>query len=262
MNKLSLKEFIITRKEVSGESISLSCIIYENNSTDKAIILCHGMFSDKNNSINMVLVEKLIEIGSIIIFDFSGNGKSSGEWRYAGYQREVRDIFSVAEYSENVLNKKVFAIIGHSKAGADVYLTASSLKLKEDICCFVSLSGRITFGKKEKRFSEDDLKKAEKEGYFIWEHKGKKWKIYQEDILERRNMNPINEVKNIPEGRRKRILQIHGTNDTSTSTDEPSVILREIPGSEVIWIEGADHFYTGKIKEMSEELLKWLKSKI
>ena len=249
--------------KTTNKEVILSSILTKNPSNSDTILLCHGMFDTKNSRINQFLLEGLKNNWSVLRFDFEGNGESSGEWGYADYEREVRNIGEIIEYSENKFNIKIVAIIGHSKAGAEVMIAASRKNLiKNKECCFISLGGRLTFGKPEKRFTKEDLEKCEKEGEFIWDYQGKKWRITQKAIDERKKMNPKNDVKNIDDYRKKRILHIHGTIDTSTATEEAYVIEKEIPGAEVKWIHDANHFFDGKENIMVKAVVDWLSQKL
>ena len=262
----NIEEIPFTAKytdKTTNKEVSLSAILTKNSSTSDTILLCHEMFGSKNSSLNLHLLSGLKNFWSVLRFDFEGNGDSSGEWSYADYEREVRNISDIIEYSQDKYGIKIVAIIGHSKAGADVFISASRPNLiKNEKCCFVSLGGRLTFGKPEKRFTKDELDKCLKEGEFLWEHNGKKWKITQQAIDERKNMNPKNEVKNISEQRKKLILQVHGREDTSTPVEEAYVVEKEIPGAEVIWIEKANHFFKGVENDMVNAVVDWLKKKL
>ena len=249
--------------KVTNKEVTLSSILTKNPSTSDTILLCHGMFDTKNSKINHILLEGLKNRWSVLRFDFEGNGESSGEWDYAGYEREVRNIADLIEYSEKHYNIKIVAVIGHSKAGADVMIAASRKNLiKNRDCCFISMGGRLTFGKPEKRFTKEELVKCEKEGEFMWEHEGKNWKITQKAIDERKNMNPKNDVKNMDDYRKKRILHVHGTIDTSTPTEEAYVIEKEIPGAEIKWIKDANHFFVGKEDLLVKAIYDWLLEKL
>ena len=249
--------------KVTNKEVSLSSILTKNSNNTDTILLCHGMFGNKNSDLNKFLLYGLKEYFSVLRFDFEGNGDSSGEWSYADYEREVRNISNIINYSENKYNIKVVAIIGHSKAGADVFIAASRPNLiRNEKCCFVSLGGRLTFGKPEKRFTKEELDKCYKEGEFLWEFKGRKWKITQKAIEERKNMNPKKEVKNISDERKKLILQVHGREDTSTPVEEAFVVEKEIPGAEVIWIEKGNHFFKGVENDMVNAVVNWLKTKL
>ena len=174
----NIEEIPFTAKyidKVTNKEVSLSTILSKNSNNSNTILLCHGMFGNKNSEINMSLLPGLQQFWSVLRFDFEGNGESSGEWSYADYERELRNISDIIDYSEKKFNIKIVAIIGHSKAGADVFIAASRPNLiKNDKCCFVSLGGRLTFGKPEKRFSKEELDKCQKDGEFLWEFKGKK----------------------------------------------------------------------------------------
>lgn len=249
--------------KTTNKEVSISSILTKNPSNSDTILLCHGMFSDKNSEINLLLLEGLKDSWSVLRFDFEGNGDSSGEWSYADYEREVRNIADLVEYSEKHYNIKIVAIIGHSKAGADVLISASRPNLiKNKDCCFISMGGRLTFGKPEKRFTKEQLEQCEREGSFLYETEGKKWKVDQKSIDERKYMNPKNDVKNIDEYRRKRILHVHGTLDTSTPTEEAYVIEKEIPGASIKWIHDANHSFVGKEKIMVTAVKEWLSEKL
>ena len=262
----NIEEIPFTAKYIdktTNKEVSLSSILTKNSTNSDTILLCHGMFGNKNSELNIHLLSGLKNIWSVLRFDFEGNGDSSGEWSYADYEREVRNISSIINYSENKFNIKIVSIIGHSKAGADVFIAASRPNLiKNEKCCFISLGGRLTFGKPEKRFTKEELDKCSKEGEFWWEFKGKKWKITKKAIDERKEMNPKNEVKNISDERKKLILQVHGKEDKSTPVEEAFVVEKEIPGAEVIWIEKGDHFFKGVENDMVKAVVDWLKKKL
>ena len=249
--------------KVTNKEVTLSSILTKNPSNSDTILLCHGMFDTKNSNMNIILLESLKNKWSILRFDFEGNGDSSGEWDYADYEREVRNIADLIEYSEANFNIKIVAIIGHSKAGADIFIAASKLNLiKNKDCCFISIAGRLTFGKPEKRFTKEELEQCEKEGEILWEGYGKKWKITQKSLDERKYMNPKKELKNIDDYRKKRILHVHGTIDTSTPIEEGYVIEKEIPGAEIKWIKDANHNFVGKEDLLIQAIEDFLDKKL
>ena len=249
--------------KVTNKEVTLSSILTKNPSNSDTILLCHGMWDTKDSKLNLFFVEGLKDKWSVLRFDFEGNGESSGEWSYTDYEREVRNIGDLIEYSEKKYNIKVVGIIGHSKAGADVIIAASKKNfIKNQECCFVSLGGRITFGKPEKRFTKEELAKCEEEGEFMWKLGDNYWKITKSSLDERKYMNPKKDLKNIDDYRRKRILHVHGTLDTSTPTEEAYVIEKEIPGSTIKWIHDANHSFVGKEKIMVNAVKEWLLEKL
>ena len=75
--------------KVTNKEVSLSSILTKNNNNSDTILLCHGMFGNKNSELNMHLLNGLKNIWSVLRFDFEGNGDSSGEWSYADYSGQA-----------------------------------------------------------------------------------------------------------------------------------------------------------------------------
>lgn len=264
INEYNKEKFIIEEyNPKTNKKEKISCIINRNKTSKEAIIYCHGMFGNKEDGLGNTFLPIIIKDYNLIRFDFMGNGESSEEFSYADYKREVQNIKTVSKYIEDNLKLNIIAIIGHSKAGADMFLSAIDLKLNNnnDKVCFISLGGRLTFGTKEKRFNEEQLNEIYNKGFIMWEHKGKLWKITKDAIEERKYMNPIKDVQNIPQFRKSNILHIHGKNDISTPISEFDVIHNAIPGCSTIWIDNADHFFRGKEKEMCITVINWIKNK-
>ena len=97
----NIEEIPFTAKyldKVTNKEVSLSSILSKNSNNLNTILLCHGMFGNKNSEINMHLLPGLQQFWSVLRFDFEGNGESSGEWSYANYEREVRNISDIIDY--------------------------------------------------------------------------------------------------------------------------------------------------------------------
>lgn len=261
---MSEEGFTVTRvDEPTGEKITLAGILWAHPTNKDTIIVCHGMFGRKESGMGPLLSAALCLNWSVARFDFAGNGSSTGEWSYADYPREVRDIAAVVKYLEEEAGRSVVGIIGHSKAGADVLIAAATPGVAPNPrCCFVSIAGRLTFGKPEKRFSPEELAEAKEKGFFMWKFHGKEWKITQSALDERRTMDPRVTVRAISPERACRVLQVHGTADDSTPPAEAEVVRAIIPGAEVKYIEGTNHFFTSKEVELSNTVRDWLKAKL
>jgi len=107
---MSFEEIQFTAKfidKVTNKEVKLSSILTKNSKTTDTILLCHGMFGNKNSEINMSLLPGLQQFWSVLRFDFEGNGESSGEWSYADYEREVRNISDIIDYPKKKLNIKI-----------------------------------------------------------------------------------------------------------------------------------------------------------
>ena len=82
----------------------------------------------------------------VLRFDFTGNGHSKGEWKYANYDQDFKDLLSVVNFVVNGLDCSIHCIIGHSQGSASVLKYASVCSKKELPPCkyFVNLAGRYS----------------------------------------------------------------------------------------------------------------------
>ncbi|CAN4103747.1 unnamed protein product [Withania somnifera] len=144
------------------------------------VVLCHGFRSSKdfNTMVNLaVALEK--EGVSTFRFDFPGNGESEGSFQYGNYRREADDLHSVVEFF-NGANRKVKAVLGHSKGGDVVLLYASKY---HDVHTVINLSGRYNLEKGiAERLGKDFLEIIKKDGFI--DVKNKAEIIPVEDALE------------------------------------------------------------------------------
>ena len=110
----NIEEIPFTAKytdKITNKEVSLSAILTKNSSTSDTILLCHGMFGSKNSSLNLHLLSGLKNFWSVLRFDFEGNGDSSGEWSYADYEREVRNISDIIEYLKSLIRNPVILLL-------------------------------------------------------------------------------------------------------------------------------------------------------
>jgi len=89
--------------------------LLHNTGSNKIVVLCHGFIATKSDSLILDLASALTKKGvSVFRFDFSGNGKSEGQFEYGNYRKEADDLYSVVLclYEKNY---DVTAVVGHSK---------------------------------------------------------------------------------------------------------------------------------------------------
>jgi putative redox protein len=91
-----------------------------------AVILCHGMESDKNSEKLIVLSKALAERGILTLrFDFSYVGESSGKFEDITYSGEVDDLRAAYSLLQGRHNGKT-AILGSSMGGTVAVLFAAA----------------------------------------------------------------------------------------------------------------------------------------
>ncbi|KAL3535607.1 hypothetical protein ACH5RR_004068 [Cinchona calisaya] len=154
---------IITHKKGDGKKIV--GLLHETGSA-QVVVLCHGFGSSKASPTIVKLANGLgKEKISAFRFDFSGNGESEGDFRYANYWIEVDDLRAVVQYFTHVRNRKIAAILGHSKGANVVLLYASKY---HDVPKVVNVAARFDLKRGiADRFGEDFLERIKRDGYIV-----------------------------------------------------------------------------------------------
>lgn len=94
-----------------------------------AIIVCHGLGGNKDAQNKVDLAEALYKEGFVVLrFDFTGHGKSEGDYADTTLTQEVNDVKAaiVAMYSLGKVDRKKLGLIGHSLAGTVTVIEAAT----------------------------------------------------------------------------------------------------------------------------------------
>ncbi|WIA12355.1 hypothetical protein OEZ85_012405 [Tetradesmus obliquus] len=185
-------------------------------------------------------------------FDFSGNGDSEGAFRFANYWGEVAEIHAAKQHLQQHEGQAVIGLLGHSKAGGEVVLYASSY---DDIPLVVNVAGRFWMDRGvTMRFGEDVFERAaaapvempaqRDDGHTFT------WLLTKEDLDERMNLDMAAAAAGI---KRSKVLTIHGTADSVIPIDDGRQMAESIAGSSLVEVEGADHNFRA-----SEQVLQQL----
>lgn len=231
------------------------------------IIICHGLFSWRNQMLISNLASKLSLAmdAHTIRFDFLGNGHSSGEWKFGNVEQDCKDLVSIVDFVHS-LNCYVVCIIGHSQGSASVLQYAATCACLEhqgvEIPCrkFVNLAGRYyspkstpasDSGRFLSMFDVEDMAQLKEKGYFYVKKlfgggRSSKFKITQEqiDLRHKRDTNKVVQQINQKGGSIK-VLTIHGKKDAIVPIDNAHKYDKEIRNHALHIINGADHNFNG-----------------
>jgi hypothetical protein len=209
----------------------------------KLVIMCHGYTGHKNNVFFSMLSKLLNEQGYYTYrFDFAGNGESEGKFEESTITKEIEDIKSVGLYFTEK-GYDLLSILGHSKGGTDVLMNQTKYHGAKSV---VALAAKV-YGAKgmDKKYSKEQMELLEKQGFFLFEKKGKIFKISKLNIDDR--------IKNYADIREKceqilvPVLLVHGTNDITTPVDESKDLIKVLNMKSTLkTIEGADHNFTNE----------------
>lgn len=197
----------------SGKGHLLSAVsTVHNYESPQTAIVCHGLFSSKENRLCQTIAKHLSI--NVVRFDFHGNGESQGadSWCFGDYHGEVDyDLRKVVEFLRNK-GLEIKAIIGHSRGGVEALMYSW---MYDDVDIIISISARFDLANSiiTKFISDeqyDQLKNKELEFVEIIPRDNIPRKITL-DCVNKRNLvdyNMLNTVQNT-----KYFLLIHGTKD-------------------------------------------------
>lgn len=250
---MSESEFSVNR----GDGTALAGWLFRHPSSKDVCIVCHGMFGHSREGLSPALAAGLGARFCVARFDFVGCGASGGAWNYAGYHDDAADIARVAAHLTERCGLRVVCVVGHSKAGAAALLFAATSPQSAD-AKVVSLAGRVTFGKPERRFTQAQLAQARAEGSFLHRIRPsdeRVWRVTQAALDERQTLQLAQLSRRIAAGR---VLHVHGAADELTNVAEADVIRSTVPGAQVCIVDGADHFFRGREVQMVQTVCNWL----
>jgi alpha-beta hydrolase superfamily lysophospholipase len=224
--------------------------------------LCHGFTGDSSGLFLPNLAEDLSQEYLVCKFDFSGQGKSEGNFHTTSITKEINDLNSVINKIKQKYFPKNIILIGYSFGATITLLYAAKNKVQG----LISLSGE---GDLEKaisyEFSKKQLQELENhEETFIenWSKGGIK------DLLGKQFLDDMKKYSTLKAAKKIKCptLLIHGKNDTvipHTATEKVYNLIKS--AKEVKYMKDTNHFYNffsnnSKIQEMSSHIKKWLKN--
>lgn len=211
-------------------------------------------------------------------FDFEASGHSPGQWKFATYQQDYKDLCQIARFVTEMLKCRIAGIVGHSQGAAAVLQYASTMEqqqqqnqnqqqnLKNDTddslelphCqCFVNLAGRYLLPNDfnpDAIFDQEQCQQLTQQGFFHLIRRGggeaeagsknrdRTLQVRQEDI-DNRNLFDISMAANSI--KKSHVLTIHGDSDAAVSVENAYKFDEVIPNHTLKILEGADHNFNG-----------------
>lgn len=217
---------------------------------NKVVIICHGFTGHKDEKQLAVLAKTLQKAGfAAFRFDFTGNGKSEGEFYESTISQEVSDVGSVVSLLKDKGFSK-FAIVGHSLGGNIAILATEKFKFN-CTAIFASgfkLSAIPNFFHFDKLKFENGLEKVR-----FWGLRKIISKNYIKDFMNKDIEKSLENLK-IP------ILIVHGSADRTVSVKTAKYIFEKIPcQKELVVIKGADHIFYKKESALAEIVSAFMK---
>ena len=216
-----------------------------------AVILCHGMDSDKNSEKLIFLGRKLAELGILALrFDFSFVGESSGKYEDITYSGEVEDLRAAYALAQEQTSGKI-AIFGSSMGGTVGLLFAAQ---ESTLAALVTLAAPLH----PENFPRRLLTVAEREE---WRRRG--FTIYNGRRL---NVSLLEDLERLDVAQSARnikcpVLILHGGADEIVPVKEAYELHECLSGAKRLTIlNGTDHRLSDSalMQRAMEEARDWL----
>lgn len=216
-----------------------------------AVILCHGMESDKTSEKLVSLGEKLAQRGVLALrFDFAYAGESSGRFEDMTYSGGVEDIEAAYRFIQDRQRGKI-AVFGSSMGGTVALLFAA---VEPNVSALVTLAAPVH----PEHFPRRLLNAAQLQD---WRDRG-----FTSFHGRRLNLSLLEDLErlNVPESARNvrcPVLILHGTADEVVPVGEAYELHDCLPGLRRLSIlPGADHRLSSSEHRQRalDEALGWL----
>jgi putative redox protein len=216
-----------------------------------AVILCHGMESDKNSEKLIFLARRLAERGILALrFDFAYVGESSGRFEDITYSGEVEDLEAAYGLVQERRAGKT-AVLGSSMGGTVALLFAA---IEHQVAALVTLAAPVHPENFPRRvLTGSQLQNWRKCGFTFFN--GRRLNVSLLEDLERIN---------VPESARKincPVLVLHGNADEVVPVGEAHELHGCLGGMKRLTIfDGGDHRLSNPVlmERAVEEALDWL----
>jgi pimeloyl-ACP methyl ester carboxylesterase len=216
-----------------------------------AVILCHGMESNKESAKLVAMSRELAAKGILALrFDFSGSGESEGKFEEMTYSGEVEDLRAAYEVVMKYRPKKI-GVLGSSMGGTVALLFAAE---EQNVAALVTIAAPVH----PERFSErlstpEDTEQWRAQGFI--EYHGRRLNVSLLHDLE---------VLDVPKAARKiscPVLVIHGDKDDIVPVEEGHELFAELAAPKRLCIiEGSGHRLTepAHLQKALADSIDWL----
>jgi putative redox protein len=169
-------------------------------------IFAHCFTCSKNFKAVTNISDRLSQLGvAVMSFDFTGLGRSGGDFGESGFSSNVSDLILASQFLEEHFEAPML-IIGHSLGGAAAILAAAKL---ESIQAIVTI-GAPSQPNHVKRLFANDVEKIEKEGSAEVNIGGRPFTLSYEFIQDLESQNLLE----LLHGMRKAFLFMHSPQDS------------------------------------------------
>ena len=220
-----------------GEKLS-GTLHLPDDATESGIVLGHCFTCSRNTAILRHLCEQLVQENFMALrFDFSGNGRSEGQFADSTYSKQISEMQTAVAF---ILKKGVswVGLVGHSMGAVIAVLTAARMSTVKSACV---LAGRMSGLNATHFFSPSQLRELRNTGSVSFTSRGRSLKISNSFFADTEQYNLPEIVANL----RTPLLVVHGDQDEIIPVQEAYQAHRLNPeGITLSVVTDADHMFS------------------
>lgn len=231
-NKLAIKNS-------KGEKLLAKIELPANQQASQFAIFAHCFTCSSDLSAVRNISRELTNFGfGVLRFDFTGLGRSEGDFEESNFSQNIKDIEAVNDYLKNNYLAPTL-LIGHSLGGAAVLKAA---KVIDNIKAVATIGAPATTTHVTHHFSEG-IDQIKKEGEAEVKIGGRPFTVNKSFIEDLKSHNLKETLKNL----KKPLLVLHSPQDKIVSIDNAAEIYKAAfhPKS-FISLDGADHLLSNE----------------
>ncbi len=221
-----------------SDTVHLAAVLHlPEQGTDRGVVICHGLLSDKDSQKHFQLATKLCEAGiAALRFDFQGRGQSPGDMMNISFSGQVKQAGAAIDALKNLACVKKIGISGSSMGGAVSILLAAK---NPSVSCLVTMAAVArTDLLGERIVGPKAMEVWKRKGYLRFENEPVGFSLVQDG-----------KKVDVPGAARRigcRWLIIHGQKDEVVPLED-AMLLRESATCDPVLqvVAGADHSFSG-----------------
>jgi len=209
-----------------------------DGSTERGVVIGHCFTCSRNTRILQQISDGLARAGFMALrFDFSGNGRSEGDFAASSYSKHVAEMKTAIDFAAGKGAAQI-GLAGHSMGATIALLTAAELPLVRAVC---SLAGRLSSTNADHFLSTVQLEELAQTGRVSFTSRGRSLALTRDFFADaaRHDLPELIRTMKFP------LLVVHGDRDEIVPVTEARSAYELNPSRiDLAIIKGADHMFS------------------
>ena len=210
------------------------------SATNRGVVIGHCFTCSRNTRILQQLGQDLAQAGFMALrFDFSGNGRSEGNFAESTYSKHVAEMKSAVDFVAGKGASKI-GLTGHSMGATIALLAAAKLPAIRAVC---SLAGRLSSTHADHFLNAVQLEELAQAGRVSFTSRGRFLKLSKDFFADATQ----HDLPKLIGAMKINLLVVHGDKDEIVPVKEAHMAHKSNPTHiDLAVIRGADHMFSAE----------------